>query len=858
MANMEDKTRLDTRSKENSEGKIIGLLVAAFYVLFTLLPDSNTQVVTWSWVFLWQVGLICPVIWLLWQLWQQQGIQILGQKFDWVAGSVIITLILSSAIAAFPNQARWYAWAGLCFVAALYALNNWLAGAPQRRYQLLVVQGYLNLAFIVLSLGLWTSQILLPELNRLNQIRQQYGVNIPFNFSTVELRNGFPLGHQNYVAGYLVLAIPLLIGLSIIQTRWRRWLWVAGVILGLIDLYSTSSRGGWLGFIVFMIASFIVLLLRSDLPRHWLSLGGIGVLAALTILVLANNRLNTLISGVFTGSAGGGELAYRTITATTGWKIGSSHLAFGAAPGSVPILYQQYRPTWAGREAELAYQLHSTPAHLWAELGLLGIAALIGAIALLIYNGVKWIRAVSSSKSTTLYSDQIFVWSIYGSLLAYGITSLTDYQLDNICISGTLIIFIAVLATIFRSTLAITPRSPFTPQTSLGLTLCGLGILVAVGIWLFPIHYAWNLSSIGFANLSVQEVTKEPQQKSKLIDTFVQDLTKSHQLAPWEPYYPYQLGWNLGDLGLQTNDPKQRQALLTAAIDWFKKGNQASPYQEFGHTNLAWLLMFAGDPQAASQEFTRSAQLFPAKRGVFYGLGLSLLAQGKTDLAVEAITLEALRDPMIITSPAWKSPQLQSTYRQVSDRLEAKYTTLLQQPSTLTNYWQTCRGGLRWWQGKFKAAQSDWEISQNTLGLQVLELAAGKTISPQASNNGAITAWLEPANRQKLLQQAWIGATGAVPPPQLVQEFLTGMANSQNFNGWLKQNAPTQQYRRSRAGFGPLSRHNDGPAPVDFLPVVENAAMTNLFQTLLPATLYNPGLDFALQQWRNLLLKNIA
>lgn len=110
---------------------------------------------------------------------------------------------------------------------------------------------------------------------------------------------------------------------------------------------------------------------------------------------------------------------------------------------------------------------------------------------------------------------------------------------------------------------------------------------------------------------------------------------------PWEPYYSYQLGWNLGNLGLQTSDPQQRQALLTAAIDWFKKGNQVSPYQEFGHSNLAWLLMFAGDPQSASQEFARSARLFPAKRGVFYGLGLSLLAQGKSDLAVEAITLEA-------------------------------------------------------------------------------------------------------------------------------------------------------------------------------------------------------------------------
>ncbi len=841
---MKDETRL----KQHSQGKIIGLLVAFFYGLFTLLPDSNTQVVTCPWVFLWQASLIFPVLWLLWQLGQQKTIQLLGNKLDPIVGLLAIILIFSAAIAQYPNQSRWYSWAALCFLAALYAVNNWLEESTERAYKLLVGQGYLNLAFISISLLLWFSQIVLPELNRLSEIKQQYNISLPFDFSIIELRNGFPIGHQNYVAGYLVLVIPLLVALSIIQTGWRRLTWITGVILGLIDLYSTSSRGGWLGLIIVSIISFIALLIRSNLPKRWLYLGGVGLLAILTLAVLANNRLNTLINAVLTGSSSG-EFAYRIITATTGWKIGINHLIFGAAPGSVPQLYQQYRPTWAGREAELAYQLHSTPAHLWAELGLSGIFILICAIALLTYLGVKWL-SVARNAST----KRIFVYSIYAGLLGYGINSLTDYQLDNICISGTIVIYLAVLATIFRSTFA-NKQAPIQPKVVYGLTLGGWGILLAMVVWLTPIHSAWNASSIGFLALSSVEDEQNPEQKSQLVTEFTERLTQAHQLAPWESYYSYQLGWNLGNMGLQTSSPQERQKLIQTGIDWFNQGIKASSNQEFGHTNLAWLLMAKGDVATATKEFARSAQLMSAKRGVFYGLGLSLLAQGKTELGIEAFTLEALRDPIIITSPIWNSPQLKPIYTQVISRLVARYTVLLQTPSTLNSYLRYCRGGLHWWQGNYQASRADW--SSTVLGLQVLDLAEGKTILPTQAANSAIAAWLNPANRQSLIQSALISANSSLPSPQLVQDLAKSMDASATFEQWLKQNAPTQQYRRSRAGFGVISRHNDGPSPVDFFPVIENGALTNLFSDLIPSAIYLPQLDLALQPMREKLLKNI-
>jgi uncharacterized protein involved in response to NO len=61
---------------------------------------------------------------------------------------------------------------------------------------------------------------------------------------------------------------------------------------------------------------------------------------------------------------------------------------------------------------------------------------------------------------------------------------------------------------------------------------------------------------------------------------------------------------------------------------------------------------------------------------------------------------------------------------------------------------------------------------------------------------------------------------------------------------------PASQYRRERAGFGVLSRHIDGPAPQDFLQVIDNTVINSFFSDLLPSVIYSPELDKALQPLR--------
>ncbi|WP_190802404.1 O-antigen ligase family protein [Leptolyngbya sp. FACHB-261] len=802
------------------KGQLLGLLAALIGVLFTLVPDSHSKLASWPWVFLFQVGLFCLAGWGLWMLLQDRPWRRLGSGLDWAAGLWAVALLLSMALAIYPGQARFYTLSACCYLIGLYTLVNWLE-TPQRRLQLGIAQGYVHVAFLVLSLGLWGATTLLPELNRLASLRP-YGVDLPFDFGVVDLRNWAPLGHQNYVAGYLILALPLLAALAVLRSGQQRWLWWSGLVLGLVVLYTTSSRGGLLGLALLLLLS--VALLPLSQRRRWLGVGAIAVL--LTALLALNNRLQLLLGGLLTGQVQG-ETAYRLLTAQVGAALGLRQPLTGAGPGAVLLLFQRYRPSWAGREAEMAYQLHSTPVQLWADLGLLGsVAALITLVLVLRTVGQLW--------RLTENTDKVLAGSALGGLLAYVGFSLTDYQLDHPALAVPLLLNLALL-------ISLLPGPPVAGRWRRAAA-GGVSVALLLGVvWLVPVDRAWQLSSQGFAALSGRQVA-----------AFVPALEQASALAPWEPYYPSQLGWNLVEQG----QPE-------AGKRWFERAVQVAPDLEFGHSNLAWLKLSTGDPAGATQHFKRSAQLVPAKRGVFYGLAMSLLAQRRTDLAVRALTLEVLRDPVFATSPLWQTPLLQPLYAPVTAALDEACAELrLAQPQaeSLKTFLDQVQLGLHWWLGE-RDVHSQTVQSVAPLMQKVLALAQGQTVevrTPQTAGEALLAAWLNPQERERFLQQAWSRAVGLPPRPEDLAPLLQGLAASQSFDQWVKEKAPIRQYRRERSGFGVLSRHIDGPIPDDFLQVVDNVIMTNYLNELLPTSpFYLPELDRALQPWRDELLAKL-
>ncbi|MFK8183235.1 MAG: O-antigen ligase family protein [Phormidesmis sp.] len=809
----------------------VGIASALFYVLFTLLPNSNSMMVKWPWVFIWQFGLILGPVAVLFQLWQH-SFRKLGHRLDFIAGAWCIALILSASFAPFPHQAFWYGWAAICNIAFLYVLNSWLTTAD-RVHRLLTFQGILSVIFSAQSLISWYFQTVRPYQETIAELRT-YGVERSFDLQILTLRNWHPIGHQNYVAGYLLLAIPLLVGLAVSARGWQKFAWLGGVALSLANLYSTASRGSWFGLMASLIVFIGFSAWQYPKSRKVLLSGGFVGLGAMLVWMLSSDRLRNLFSSLLNADPTS-DIAYRLVTNTTGWNIGLDHPLCGAGLGSVTLLYQKYRPDWAGQTAELTYQLHSTPAQLWAELGIIGTLLTLASLFTLSYLGLRWAKKSVKDGSATTLSPIII--GIVSALTGYSIYAITDYQLDNICISGTLAIFTAIL--LFEN------RPPLTNHESLAgslqktnqsfskrWTLVGSGLLVAVSLWLFPIHRAWMLSSQGFLAL---------QQKDTA--SFVAYLEKAHQLAPWEPYYPYQLGWNLGELAFQSPDAQQQEMLRQDAVKWFEKANKLSPNREFGYSNLGWLQVNS-NPQKATQNFLKATQLTPRKAGIFFALGYSLLREGKSTKAIQPIVRELMQKPVLLTSPIWQRPELSSFYPQVLIRYETELSQhLAQADAEVSTYVYQTLGSLYWWRGDLDRASqilSKVPTSFNKIMLKAAEVKPGVQVEEELNPNSKIgrlmTIWNFPSESRPLLSREVFNGSEAMKIldysyiNRFIKDIETSIETSDNFHEWLTSKVPEQNQRNQRWGFGTISRHIDGPLPTDFALQVRNT-MAETFLT---------------------------
>lgn len=803
------------------EGILLGLLSATGYALFTLLPDSHSLMVAWPWVLLWQATVGVPLLWFLQVLAYQRRVQPLGNGFDGVVLLLLLALGISGTLSAFPNQARWYGWALLGGIAVLYPLGAWLR-TPDRRWQIVHFQGYLTALVILVSLSLWLGTTIATAVFDTPQ-----GLTPHLNGDTLELRNWAPFGHQNYVAGYLLLGLPL-VGLLAIEAEasepwWRsRPFWIAVLLLGLVTLYTTFSRGGGLGLLAMVIPLGIgwIRYCRRQRRSWWgfLALVGLGVVA------LANDRLRRSLAALFQGGPGS-ELTYRWITSIVGWRMGAAHPLRGNGLGSVPLWYQHYRPSWAGGEAEWIYQLHSTPVQLWAELGIGGIAALALGVGLLVYWASRYRRWWPNLEER----EQRLAIALYLALWGYGVLSLTDFQLDNVGIGGLLLIELTLLTTLIRSGQGQIPPKRLRTRWALSLVAAGLGITVAMAAWLTPIHRAWSSSSEGFLAL----LTRPPDWNQ-----FTEKLFHAQEVAPWEPYYPLQLGWNYGQRAIMTDEAAAQRSLLRTAIVEFEKGIALSPHLEFGYSNLAWLYWRSGNFAAAIPAFVKAAQLVPAKRGNFLGLGLALIGADQPQLATEALTLEVLRHPIFITSPAWRGAPLAPFYQPVLKAVTERYRQLEQAiPSDRPagHYVRQVSTLLRWWQGELPSAADPLAV-----WLRPLANPGETTLKAPATLEVFLKAWDAPNNRHDLLASIWSGS------PEQLEQLVRSMTGQPTPLDWLRSAAPAVAITYTRAGFGVNSRHIDGPQPTDFFIAIDNLPMVTLFAPLWPDNYFLPELDQAL------------
>ncbi|MGL5874892.1 MAG: O-antigen ligase family protein, partial [Xenococcaceae cyanobacterium] len=545
-------------------------------------------------------------------------------------------------------------------------------------------------------------------------------------------------------------------------TGWRRIITLAASMILLVDLYVTQSRGGLLGLFVLGIVCLGFWIVKSEgrQKRRVLITSAIALVILISV-VLSSHRAQQIIKLSFSYSDRlpslqlniDGESADRIFMAQTAFNIFKSHPLLGVGIGTMSRVYNLYRPIEVGAGASHVQQLHNTPLQILGELGIVGLSVYVFFIA-----GVVrlWIRLDRHLKER---NNRLLLYGVGGSLLGYAVSSLTDYQLENIGISSAIVLLLVLLIGLADKEQLAQPLE-FTGIDRRYLSLGVIAFIISeLCLWL-PVDRAMHLASGAYQNLTKGSLT---QSYEKLIT--------SANLVPWDPTYNQLAGLQLLQAQSVVKDKSLADNLRQSAIERLDSALKASPNDVWFNHNLG-ILYAENEPQKAEIYFSRALQLQP-RDAIYYDyclLGQAYLQQGKKEKAVSAFALQGLILPEFLSFRMWSQPALADIRNAVVRETINLWEKLLEELPKTDNSYNAAYENLailKWWN---KLPQQDLELKRLRSIAQALILAEK---SPQQALSILNTALKkEPKNFSLLLFRAWL------QPEKYLQAYLNNNKNS--------------------------------------------------------------------------------
>ena len=782
------------------KGQWIGIVGLVALLSFTWLPNSYLRMVGWPYCLWWQ-GAFCLLLgWSVWAIRQfSQPFRVLGYQLDWVVLFWAVGGILSSLTAQFRSVAGWNILLFSSYGIVLYILVNWLRNSPKLKQKLwfsLVVAGIITQLISILSwrptADMWSGK----------------------SFYTA-IRNPWPLGHHNFVGGYCLLMLPLVVGFTLTQKGKWRWLGYAMIALNAVTLYISGSRGALLGALALgvVLLSLYFFYHPAKTRKHWIV--GAVLCCLVTAMLLSNPRIRSLATfnasssnqGFSTQQISDGPTKDRLFMLQASQRIFRDRPLLGVGPGNLSRVYQQYRPIETGAGLELVQQLHNTPAQILAETGLIGFSGYLLWIAGLVRLGILVHRRLASHIETSTLSllntdrgvqnDQILLYSIAASWFAYAVSSLTDYQLENIGISTTLLISTALLIHLGDR------YCQFNMVKSLSLRtrrLVSLFLLLYLSVSLS----VWARVDVGFY---LADTAKIDIENNNLVEADTK-WSKATQIVPWDPTSAALASERLSILSSLATDPQDKDTLLSGAIDSLKSAVKAAPNDPWFNQNLAVLLLQQQHPEQAEPYIHHTVLLSPrSNHASYYTLGQTYLAQNKTEKAIAAFVLEGLANPKFLVDTIWQAPPLDKYLPTVIDQTLSVWQQVLSitSPNSSQYTWLDQQIALtKWW---YHLPLSSKDINSQSPYIQFILTIDDDRDSARAQFQqlnddflyaeqfSLISAWLSPQNA---LNEALKDFEGTSQEKQAITDNLRSY---RPIRDWLTsvQQPEARQLRRSLA-----------------------------------------------------------
>jgi tetratricopeptide (TPR) repeat protein len=421
--------------------------------------------------------------------------------------------------------------------------------------------------------------------------------------------------------------------------------------------------------------------------------------------------------------------------------------------------YDLYASIFESYTTKMVHQLHSTPSQIAGELGLIGLSAYS---ALFIFLG--WIFFCLSRKKLPK-SDGLMMSGASLSLLGYGVSSLTDFQLESIPIAAILVfnlVVIASLATQYDSKSSLRSAS----INKLARQILSVLVLLVAGI---AIHL-WIVNGL---TLYYEKIAFQASQAKNYSQAEV-SLNQAASFSPWNPI-PHIMAANyFYDLSQDENiNGAQQQDLQYRAAKHCQQAAFISPNDGYFHYCSASLLSPA-DPELAVSHAEKTIQLLPRDNSyAYFQLGMVYLAQGEESQAIKAFALGMFANPWNVSLIEWeKNPALSAVAKKSASTAAMMFDEVLADLNPSSPLYKNVyeqRLLLRWW---FNIPILDYNPKYLRIIIQALLLS---DVAPSEAL-GILNTQIDSGdfNKSHMLLRAWL------KPDIYLSEFFVYMNAKEN------------------------------------------------------------------------------
>lgn len=573
------------------------------------------------------VGVI-SLLWLGHRLWRRQPVT--RTLIDVPLLVFFAAYLIATIFSTDPGRSLGYVGLLAIYILAFYLVADLAdAGWPAE----LFVKVLLVISTIVLFFGAWQIQRWHAEWFSIGGLAHL----IP----PATLRIRAFLGHPNFVAAFLNLLLPLALA-RMVESRARlpRLLLGAWVILALVLIYFTSSRGGWLGTAA-ALGTLVMLLALAHRQR---------TVRILRALVWPRWRPVALVVLIVAAIVAGAWLIARQSQHPTHGALADSrsgiwlpavqafvqHPLVGTGPFTYASTFVQANSVPPNM---LLAHAHNYALNIAAETGLIGEAALLWlAVSLALAVWLRWRQAEPAER--TLLAGAI-------ASLA-GIATHSQFDTPQTMPTINLVIAIVIGITLIRPA-NVEPVAPPRRTPDLRHLLADHGTLIISMVLFLAVMGGWVWSLRGYAPFE-QGVSATDEGKWQEAAT---QLDLASERNPRLAYFHFQAGYAHGILAAGAPGPE-----LDTAIQHYESGVSIEPHWATNLANLAVLYDQAGRRDQAIHWMSRAAALAPLEAAFPLNLGRYHEVAGDQAAAVQVYRRALDLRPVWSDLPFWRTTAL--------------------------------------------------------------------------------------------------------------------------------------------------------------------------------------------------------